>query len=126
MESSCDIIQTQTQLCRCLHGWQTRIFQFSSTLSVGKTDNCSFAAALIGGKLDFQIFFCSERRETGNCRFAVALIGGKVNFPVFLHSERRKTGNCGIIAGTYGGNLLIRFFIIFSLLLLVGGSWVVA
>ena len=48
----------------------------------------------------------------------------KLHFPAFLRSERRKTGNCRYAAGTYGGNLSIRFFILSSLLLLAGGSWV--
>ncbi|XXG81955.1 hypothetical protein AAC387_Pa09g2478 [Persea americana] len=59
-----------------------------------------------------------------NCRFTAALIGGKVYFPVFLRSERRKTGNWRYAAGTYGGSVSIRFLILFSLLLPVGGSWV--
>ena len=58
-----------------------------------KTGNCSFTAALIGGKLDFPVFLRSKRRKTGICSFTAAPIGGKVDFPVFLHSEWRKTGN---------------------------------
>ena len=48
----------------------------------------------------------------------------KLQFPAFLPSERRKAGNVGYAAGAYGGNLSIRFYILFSLLLLVGASWV--
>ena len=57
---------------------------------------------------------------------ALPLLAWAVNshFPVFLRSERRKTGNCRYAAGTYGGNISIRFLILFSLLLPVGGSWV--
>ena len=84
----------------------------------------SFTAAVIGGKLHFPVFLRSERRKTGNCSFAAAPIGGKVDFPVFLRSEGRKNGNCGYATGTYGGNISMRFFILFSLLLLVGGSGV--
>ncbi|XXG58461.1 hypothetical protein AAC387_Pa04g0774 [Persea americana] len=58
-----------------------------------KTGNCSFTAALVGGKPEFIVFLRSERRKTGNCSFTAAPIGGKVDFPVFLRSERRKTGN---------------------------------
>ena len=87
-----------------------------------KTGSCSFTAPLIGGKLDFPVFLRSERRKSGNCSFTAAPIGGKVDFPVFLRSERRKTGNCIYAAGACGGNLSIRFFILFPLLLLVGGS----
>ena len=116
-----------------------------------KTCNCSFTAAIIGGKMDFPVFLRSERRKTGNCSFTAAPIGGKVGFPVFLRSdrrktgnfsftaaliggivgfrnfprsERRKTGNCRYAGGTYGGNISILFLILFPLLLPVGGSWV--
>ena len=75
-----------------------------------KTGNCSFTAALVGGKVDLPVFLRSERRKTGNCSFTAAPIGGKVGFPVFLRSERRKTGNCTYAAGTCVGNLSIRFF----------------
>ena len=91
-----------------------------------KAGNCSFTAAKIGGKVDFPGFLRSERRKTGSCGFTAALIGGKMDFPVFLRCERRKTGNCSYAAGTFGGNLSIRFFILFSLLMLLGGSWVAA
>ena len=89
-----------------------------------KTGNCSFTASFIGGKLDFPVFLRSERRKTGICSFTAAPIGGKVDFPVFLRSEWRKTGNSWYAADTYGGCLSIRFFFLFSLLLLLGGSWV--
>jgi len=89
-----------------------------------KTGNCSFTADLNGGKVDLPVFLRSERRKSGNCSFTAVLIGGKVDFPAFLRSERRKTGNCRYAAGTYGGNLSIRFFILSSLILHVGGSWV--
>ena len=110
-------------------------FSFTAALTGGKLDfpgflRCerrkagtfSFTAALIGGKLDFPVFLRCDRRNTGNCSFTAAPIGGKVDFPVFLRSERRKTGNCIYAAGARGGNLLIRFFVLFSLLLLAGGS----
>ena len=58
----------------------------------------------------FPVFLYSERRKTGNCSFTAALVGGKVGFPVFLRSERRKTGNCTYAAGTCLGNHSIRFF----------------
>ena len=58
----------------------------------------------------FPVFLHSERRKTGNCSFTAALVGGKVGFPVFLRSERRKTGNCTYAAGTCLGNHSIRFF----------------
>ena len=112
-----------------------------------KTGICSFTAALIRSKLDFPIFLGSERRKTGFCSFTAAFIRGKldfpvflrsegskagirsftagnVDFPVFLRSERRKAGNSRYAKGTYGGYLSIRFFNLFSLLLLAGGSWV--
>ena len=89
-----------------------------------KTGNCSFTAAPIGGKLDFPVFLRSKGRKPGICSFTAAPIGGKVDFPVFLRSERRKTGNSWYAADTYGGCLSIRFFFLFSLLLLLGGSWV--
>ena len=87
-----------------------------------KTGNCSFTVALIRGELDFPVFLPFERRKTGICTFTAVPIGGKVDFPLFLRSERRKTGNCTFAAGPWGRNLLIRFFILFSPLLLVGGS----
>ena len=120
MGSSCDFIRTPTQLYRCLHGRQTRIFQFSSTLRGGKRaiealpllswaaewifqfssaqrggklEFCGFTAALIGGKMDFPAFLRSERRKTGICSFTAALIGGKVGFPVF-HRKIGKLRNC--------------------------------
>jgi len=74
--------------------------------------------------MDFPDFLRSERRKSGKSSFTAVSFGGKVDFPVFLHSERRKTGNCMYAAGTYGGNLSIRFFILSSLILHVGGSWV--
>ena len=89
-----------------------------------KTGNCSFTAAPIGGKLDFPVFLRSKGRKSGSCSFTAAPIGGKVDFPVFLRSEWRKTGNSWYAADTYGGCLSIRFFFLFSLLLLLGGSWV--
>ena len=89
-----------------------------------KSGNCSFTAAPIGGKVDFPVFLRSERSKTGICSFTAAPIGGKVDFPVFLRSEWRKTGNSWYAADTYGGCLSIRFFFLFSLLLLLGGSWV--
>ena len=89
-----------------------------------KTGICSFTAALIRGKLDFPVFLRSEGRKTGICRFTAVLVGGNVDFPVFLRSERRKAGNSRYAKGTYGGYLSIRFFNLFSLLLLAGGSWV--
>ncbi|XXG76368.1 hypothetical protein AAC387_Pa08g0733 [Persea americana] len=89
-----------------------------------KTGCCSFTAALFGGKLDFPDFLRSERRKAGNCSLTAAPICGKVDFQVFLHTERRKTGNCIYAGGACGRNLSIRFFILFSLLLLLGGSWV--
>ena len=89
-----------------------------------KTGNCSFTAAPIGGKLDFPVLLRSKGRKSGNCSFTAAPIGGKVDFPVFLRSEWRKTGNSWYAADTYGGCLSIRFFFLFSLLLLLGGSWV--
>ncbi|XXG71497.1 hypothetical protein AAC387_Pa07g0768 [Persea americana] len=91
-----------------------------------KVGNCSFTAALIGGKLDFPVFLHSERRKTGICCFTAVLIGGNVHFPVFLRYERRKTGNSRYANCTYGGYLSIRVFNLFTLLLLAGGSWVVA
>ncbi|XXG86854.1 hypothetical protein AAC387_Pa11g1682 [Persea americana] len=91
-----------------------------------KTGNCSFPADLNSGKVDLPVFLRSERRKSGNCSFTAVIIGGKVVFPAFPCSERRKTGNCRYAAGTYGANLSIQFFILSSLLLLVGGSWVVA
>ena len=48
----------------------------------------------------------------------------KLQFPALLPYEWRKTGNLKYAAGAYGGNLSIRFYILFSLLLLVGASWV--
>jgi len=89
-----------------------------------KRGKCSFTASFIGGKLDFPVFLRSERRKPGICSFTAAPIGGKVDFPVFLRSEWRKTGNSWYAADTYGGCLSIRFFFLFSLLLLLGGSWV--
>ena len=53
----------------------------------------------------FPVFLHYERRKTGNCSFTAALTGGKLDFPVFLRSERRKTGNCIFAAGTCGENL---------------------
>ena len=40
----------------------------------------------------FKFFLHPERRKTGNCSFTAALMGGRMDFPVFLRSERRKTG----------------------------------
>ena len=72
----------------------------------------------------FPVFLRSERRKTGICSFTAALIRGKLDFPSFLRSEGRKAGNSIYEKGTYGGYLSIRFFNLFSLLLLAGGSWV--
>ncbi|XXG49890.1 hypothetical protein AAC387_Pa02g3940 [Persea americana] len=78
----------------------------------------SFNAALIGGKMDFPVFLRSERRKTGNCSFTAVPIDGKVDFPVFLLSEGRKTAN------RMWWKYFDPIFILFSPLLLVGGSWV--
>ena len=40
----------------------------------------------------FQVFLRSERKEPANCSFTAALTGGKLDSPVFLLYERRKTG----------------------------------
>ncbi|XXG45145.1 hypothetical protein AAC387_Pa02g0308 [Persea americana] len=56
-----------------------------------ETGNCSFTAALIGGKVDFPVFLRSERTKSGNFSFTAAVIGGEVDFPVFLLSEKRET-----------------------------------
>ena len=89
-----------------------------------KSGDYSFTASRIGGKIDFPVFLIPERRKAGSCTFIAVPVRGKTNFPVFLRSERRTTGNFRYASGTYGGNLSNRFFIRFSLLLLVGGSWV--
>ena len=113
-ERSCDSNRTATALP--LLAWAVNSHLPVFLHSEGKQlANCSFTAALIGGKLDFPVFLRSERRKTGNCSFTAAPIGGKVDFPVFLRSERRKTGNCIYAAGTYGGNLSVRFLILFLL-----------
>ena len=83
-----------------------------------------FTAACMGGKLAFSSFPPLRGEETGIRSFTAVLIGGNVDFPVFLRSERRKAGNSRYAKGTYGGYLSIRFFNLFSLLLLAGGSWV--
>ncbi|XXG66439.1 hypothetical protein AAC387_Pa06g0007 [Persea americana] len=113
----------QLQLYRLSHRRQSH-FPVFLPCERRKTGNCIFTAAPIGGKVDFPVFLLCDRRKTGNCSFTAALIGGKVYFPVFLRSEGRKTGNWRYAAGTYGGSVSIRFLIIFSLLLPVGGSWV--
>ncbi|XXG65700.1 hypothetical protein AAC387_Pa05g3328 [Persea americana] len=76
--------------------------------------NCSFTAALAGGKLAVaalpllssavnRIFLFSSSVRGGKLAIAALppLIGGKVDFPVFLRSERRKTGNCRHPTGTF-------------------------
>ena len=110
MERTCGFIRTLTRLYRRLHGRQTRIFQFSSTLRVRKVAVAALPPLPPAVKLHFPAFLRSERRKTGSCSFTAALIGGKVDFPVFLRSERRKTGNCTYAAGTCVGDLSIRFF----------------
>ncbi|KAJ8638892.1 hypothetical protein MRB53_015586 [Persea americana] len=68
-----------------------------------KADNCSFTAALIGGKLAFPGFLRSERSKSGNCSLTAPLIGGKTAFPRFLRSERTKSGNFRVTAVIIGG-----------------------
>jgi len=88
-ERSCDSNRTATALP--LLAWAVNSHLPVFLHSEGKQlQNCSFTAALIGGKLDFPVFLRSERRKTGNCSFTAALIGGTVDFPVFLRCERRK------------------------------------
>ena len=128
MERSCDLNGTLTRLLPLfaravnshfqvfLHSQTKKLSNcsFTAALTGGKLDSpvflhsekrkagsCSFTAVLIGGKLDYPAFLRSERRKTGNCSFTAALIGGKVDFPVFLRSERRKTGNCRHATGTF-------------------------
>ena len=55
----------------------------------------------------FPVFLHSERRKSGNCSFTAALIGGKAAFPVFLLSERRKSGNGSFTAVPIGGKAAI-------------------
>ena len=118
-------LQLDTHTALPLLAWSVNShFQVFLHSQTKKLSNCSFTAALTGGKLDSPVFLPSERRKAGSCSFTAALVGGKPDFPVFLRSERRKTGNCIYAAGTCGGKLSIRFFILFPLPLLVGGSWV--
>ena len=68
-----------------------------------KAGNCSFTAALIGGKPAFPGFLRSERRKSGKCSLTAALIGGKAAFPGFLRSERTKSGIFRLTAVVIGG-----------------------
>ena len=69
-------------------------------------------------------FLLSERRRTGKTTLPPMGAAVKLQLPVFLRSERRKAVIRIYAAGTCGGDLSIRFFILFSHLLLVGGAWV--
>ena len=150
MERSCDVFWTLTQLCRCLHGRRTCIFQVSPTQKGGKLAIAALPLLSSAVNLYFQV---SSAPRGGNLEIAAlplhwsavnlnfqvssALRGGileisdlpllssavNLHFPVFLPSERRKTGNFRYAAATYVENLSIRFCIIFSLLSWVGASF---
>ena len=117
-----------------------------------KTGRCSFTAALIGGKMDFPAFLRSERRKTGSCRFtplssavkstfqfSSAQRGGKLAIAalpplssavksIFQFSSALRGGKLEIaftlrahMAEAFQSDFLSSFY---SLLLLLGGSWV--
>ncbi|KAJ8624907.1 hypothetical protein MRB53_033437 [Persea americana] len=98
------------------------IFQFSSAPRGGKLEITALPPLSSAVNRIFQFSSSPRGGKLEIAALPASPIGGKVDFPVFLRSERRKTGNCIYAAGTCGGKLSIRFFILFPLPLLVGGS----
>ena len=86
-----------TQLYRRLHGRQTRIFRFSSTMRGGKLELAALPPFSSAVNLTFK--FSSARR------------GGKLETALMLRVHVSEIFQS-------------HFLILFSLLLLVGGSWV--
>ena len=87
MGSSCDFIRTPTQLYRCLHGRQTRIFQFSSTLRGGK--RAIAALPLLSWAADW-IFQFSSALRGAKLEFAgLPLLSSAVNWIFQLSSAQR-------------------------------------
>ncbi|KAJ8616504.1 hypothetical protein MRB53_035876 [Persea americana] len=98
MDGSCGFIRTLTQPYRRLRGRQTRIFQLSSTMRGGKPADAALPPLSSAVKSIFQ--------------FSSALRGGKLEI-AFMQPAH--------MAETFRSDFLSSFY---SLLLLVGGSWV--
>ncbi|XXG52295.1 hypothetical protein AAC387_Pa03g0672 [Persea americana] len=121
MERTCDFIRTLTQLYRRLHGWQTRIFQFSSTMRGGKLAIADLPPLSSAVNLIFQ--------------FSSAARGGKQAIATLPPLPSAVKSIFQLSSALRGGNLKLHLrcgytwrksfnpiFVLFSLLLLVGGS----
>ena len=113
-----------TQLYRRLHGRQTRIFRFSSTMRGGKLEIAAlppfssavkltfqFSSAQRGGKLAIAALPPLPSAVKSIFQFSSALRGGKLETALMLRVH---------VSEIFQSD----FLILFSLLLLVGGSWV--
>ena len=116
-----------TQLYRRLHGRQTRIFRFSSTMRGGKLEIAAlppfssavkltfqFSSARRGGKLAMAALPPLSSAVKSIFQFSSALRGGKLEIAFTLRAH---------MAEAFQSDFLSSFY---SLLLLVGGSWVAA
>ena len=113
-----------TQLYRRLHGRQTRIFRFSSTMRGGKLEIAAlpplpsavnltfqFSSAQRGGKLAIAALPPLPSAVKSIFQFSSAPRGGKLETALMLRVH---------VSEIFQSD----FLILFSLLLLVGGSWV--
>ena len=113
-----------TQVYRRLHGRQTRIFRFSSTMRGGKLEIAAlppfssavnstfqFSSARRGGKLEIAALPPLPSAVKPILQFSSALRGGKLETALMLRVH---------VSEIFQSD----FLILFSLFLLVGGSWV--
>ena len=140
-----------TQLYRRLHGRQTRIFRFSSTMRGGKLEIAAlppfssavkstfqFSSARRGGKLEIAALPPLPSAVNLTFQFSSAQRGGKLAIaalpplpsavkPIFRFSSALRGGKLetALTLQVHVSEIFQSdFLILFSLLLLVGGSWV--
>ncbi|KAJ8616506.1 hypothetical protein MRB53_035880 [Persea americana] len=152
MDGSCGFIRTLTQPYRRLRGRQTRIFQLSSTMRGGKPADAALPPLSSAVKWIFQISSAPRGGKQAvaalpplssavksTFQFSSALRGGKLAIAalpplssavksIFQSSSALRGGKLEIafmlrahMAETFRSDFLSSFY---SLLLLVGGSWV--
>ena len=113
-----------TQLYRRLHGRQTRIFRFSSTMRGGKLEIAALPPFSSAVNLTFQ--FSSAQRGGKLAIAALPPLPSAVK-PIFRFSSALRGGKLetALMQRVHVSEIFQSdFLILFSLLLLVGGSWV--
>ena len=113
-----------TQLHRRLHGRQTRIFRFSSTMRGGKLEIAALPPLPSAVNLTFQ--FSSAQRGGKLAIAALPPLPSAVKF-IFQFSSAPRGGKLetALMLRVHVSEIFQSdFLILFSLFLLVGGSWV--